>query len=291
MRCEARGGLAIAARNGMNSVLWTSGWWGPRARARRQSLVARVQPLLGVVAALAALELAVRAGAISRDSLPPTIDIVDALVAEAQQAAYWQAISTTLQAWAISLALATALAVPLGLMIGLNYYMFRATRPIIEFLRPVPSIALLPLAVLLYGVGRASSVFLATLGAFWQLLILTSYGARDLDPLHQETARSYRVRTVRRLAFVTLPGAVPYIATGLRIASTVALLLAIAAELLIGSPGVGRQMSAAQEGGANSLMYAYVITAGLIGLALNSIFVRLEGVALRWHPSQREARP
>ena len=88
---------------------------------------------------------------------------------------------------------------------------------------------------------------------------------------------------------VTLLGAVPYIATGLRIASATALILAITAELIIGSAGLGREINIARQGGATDLMYALIVTTGLLGWGLNSLFARGERRALHWHPSQRAA--
>jgi ABC-type nitrate/sulfonate/bicarbonate transport system permease component len=92
---------------------------------------------------------------------------------------------------------------------------------------------------------------------------------------------------------VTLPSAVPYIATGLRIASSVALILAVTAELVIGSQGLGRSINAARSGGNVALMYALIIATGVLGLLLNELFARAERRLLHWHPSYRpaEARP
>jgi ABC-type nitrate/sulfonate/bicarbonate transport system permease component len=272
-----------------NSGVGIDMWGGAASAAGRPSLPTWAQPLVGVAAVLAVSELVARTGAIA--SLPPATLVVARLWAEVREPAFWAAVGDTLQGWAVGLAVAIVVAIPLGLAIGLNELLFRATRPVIEFLRPVPSVALLPVAILLYGIGLPSKVFLAAIGAFWQLLILSVYGARDLDPVHREVARSYRIGRLRRFAWVTLPGAVRYLATGLRIASTVALLLSVTAELLIGAPGLGREMNLARQGGAVDLTYALIVAAGLLGWGLNLVFVRFERSVLRWHPSQREARP
>ena len=86
---------------------------------------------------------------------------------------------------------------------------------------------------------------------------------------------------------MTLPSAVPYIATGLRIASAVSLILTVTAELVIGSAGLGRSINVARSGGNEELMYALILTTGILGLLLNAIFVRAERRVLHWHPSQR----
>jgi ABC-type nitrate/sulfonate/bicarbonate transport system permease component len=92
---------------------------------------------------------------------------------------------------------------------------------------------------------------------------------------------------MQRLFRVTLPSAVPYIATGLRIASAVSLILTVTAELVIGSAGLGRSINVARSGGNEELMYALILTTGILGMLLNGIFVRAERRVLRWHPSQR----
>lgn len=248
-----------------------------------------VQPWLGVLAVLALIELVVRSGLLSSRYFPPMTDTFAALFEQLSESGYWTAIAHTLEGWAIGLGIAIAIAVPLGLALGFNEFLYRAARPIIEFLRPVPSVALIPLAILLYGTGLQSKVFLVVFASTWPLLIQTIYGARDLDPIQLETARSFRISRKDRILRVTLMGAVPYIATGLRIASATALILAITAELIIGSAGLGREINIARQGGATDLMYALIVTTGLLGWGLNTLFAAGERRVLHWHPSQRKA--
>lgn len=255
----------------------------------RRLTPAWLQPLLGVLGVLALLEALSRLNVIEPAVLPPVSAISGTLFTQLLEPSYWQAVGDTLRGWAIGLGIGAMLAVPLGLLIGLNHLLFRATRPIVESLRPIPSVGLVPLAILLFGIGLSSKVFLAAIASFWQMLILCIYGARDLEPMLQETARSYQIGWLRRLTRVTLPGTFPYIATGLRIASTVALLMTITAEILIGMSGLGLEMNRAREGGNVDLMYAMIVTAGLVGIVLNYMWVRLESQVLKWHPSQRNA--
>jgi ABC-type nitrate/sulfonate/bicarbonate transport system permease component len=246
-------------------------------------------PWLGVLGVLVLIELVVRVGLISSRYFPTVTDMGAALFDQLGQSGYWSAIANTLEGWAIGLAIAIAIAVPAGLLLGFNEVLYRAFRPTIEFLRPVPSVALIPLAILVYGTGLQSKVFLVAFAATWPLLIQTIYGARDLDPIALETARSFRIRRRDRILRVTLMGSVPYIATGLRISSATALILAITAELIIGSAGLGREINIARQGGAVDIMYALIVTTGLLGWGLNSLFAAGERRALHWHPSQRRA--
>ena len=232
------------------------------------------QPWLGVLGVLVLIELVVRSGLFSSRYFPPMTETGAALVGQLGESAYWTAILHTMQGWAIGLGIAIAIAVPFGLLLGFSEIAYHAFRPVIEFLRPVPSVALIPLAILVYGTGLQSKVFLVAFAATWPLLIQTIYGARDLDPVALETARSFRIRRRDRVLRVTLMGAVPYIATGLRISSATALILAITAELIIGSAGLGREINIARQGGAVDIMYALIVTTGLVGLGAELVVRR-----------------
>jgi ABC-type nitrate/sulfonate/bicarbonate transport system permease component len=120
--------------------------------------------------------------------------------------------------------------------------------------------------------------------------VATLYGVQDVDPVATDTARSFGFSRVQRLFRVTLPSAVPYIATGFRIASAVSLILTVTAELVIGAAGLGRSINLARSGGNEELMYALILATGVLGLLLNAVFVRAERRVLRWHPSQRGAQ-
>jgi ABC-type nitrate/sulfonate/bicarbonate transport system permease component len=113
------------------------------------------------------------------------------------------------------------------------------------------------------------------------------YGVRDVDPVALETARSVGVGRVERLYRITLPSSVPYIATGLRISSTVSLILAFTAELFMGTKGLGQLTNAAYSFGLETQVYALALATGFLGLAIQLHFTTLERRALRWHPSQR----
>ena len=173
------------------------------------------------------------------------------------------------------------------MLLGASDFAASAFRVPIEFLRPIPSAVLIPLLFLTLGSTLRSEVFLAAFGAFWPLLVQTMYGVHDVDPLAVETARSFKIGRVERLRRVTFPSAVPYIATGLRISSTVALILAFTAELFMGTPGLGQALNFAESYGLNDQMYALAVATGALGLVIHVAFGAIERRALRWHPSQR----
>jgi ABC-type nitrate/sulfonate/bicarbonate transport system permease component len=109
----------------------------------------------------------------------------------------------------------------------------------------------------------------------------------DIDMVANNTAKTYGLGRMARIRYVVFPTALPYLMTGVRLAATVALVLAITAELVIGSPGLGREIALAQSGGAISGMYALVLATGLIGVLINAVMRFIEKKTLSWHSSVR----
>ena len=205
-----------------------------------------------------------------------------------QTSVFWIAFGQTVRGWAIGLGLAALLAIPIGIALGSSNFAASAFRVPIEFLRPIPSAALIPLLFLTLGTTLKSEVFLATFGAFWPLLVQTMYGVRDVDPIALDTARSFRLGRNERLFRVTLPSALPYIMTGIRISSTVALILAFTAELFMGTPGLGQRLNYVETFGLNDQIYALALATGFLGVAIHFAVSAVEKHVLRWHPSQRK---
>jgi len=244
-------------------------------------------PWLGIAFMIALGELLTRTETISSRHFPPPTDMFAALADEVVTADFWAAVGNTLQGWALGLAIACAIAIPVGIVIGSSALLYRSVRAVIEFLRPIPSVALVPLAVLIWGSGLESKVFLAAFASTWPLLMQTLYGVQDVDPVATDTARSFGFSRGQRLLQVTLPSAVPYIATGVRISAAVALILAVTAELVIGAPGLGREINIARQSEAVDVMYGLIAVTGLLGWAVNIVFAQIERRVLHWHPSQR----
>jgi ABC-type nitrate/sulfonate/bicarbonate transport system permease component len=265
------------------------------ARARRSSLRARlVTPslgLVGILAFLAVWEAAPGLGLVNPTYLPPASEVIGHLVDYLGQPDFWLAVGQTMSSWAIGLGIAAASAITVGLLIGSSRVLRAATHSTIEFLRPVPSVALIPLAVLVFGISPESSVMLIVYACFWQILIQVLYGTADVDTVARDTARSFGLGRLARVRHVVIPTALPYIMTGLRLAAAVALILAITAELIIGSPGLGKQIALNQAGGATGPMYALVLATGLIGVGINLIARLVERRVLRWHTSVRTDVP
>jgi len=246
-----------------------------------------LQGLAGLVGFALLLEIVPRSGIISPDYLPPFSTIMVALFKEIKTATFWTALSDTLEAWAIGLVISVVAGVVIGIAIGSSRVLRSLTHSTIEFLRPIPSVALIPLAVLLFGSQIQSTLVLVVYAAFWQVLIQVLYGVQDVDPVARETARSYGLNAFAQIRYVIWPTTLPYLMTGVRLAAAVALILAITSEVAIDTQGLGKEITDTESGGAVAIMYAYVIVAGIIGVIVNLGARALERRVLAWHPSVR----
>lgn len=241
----------------------------------------------GLVVFLGLGEAMPRLGLVGEAHFPPTSRVASALAGELGDAAFWVALGDTLTGWALGLALAVGAGIVAGVVISVVPHLRRATASTIEFLRPIPSVALIPLAVLLYGTELRSVMLLVVYAAFWQVLIQVIYGIQDVDPVAEDTARSYGLGTWARIRHVLWPTALPYVMTGVRLAAAVALILAVTAELVIGAPGLGARIAVAQVSQAVPEMYALIVVTGLLGLLINTGARSVERRALAWHQSVR----
>ena len=243
--------------------------------------------VLGILTVVAVLEILPRTGLVNPAYLPPASTIFRTFVELLGDPAFWTNLGLTLRGWAIGLSLAMGLGIAAGLVIGSFRFLQEFTASTIEFLRPIPSVALIPLVVLIFGSKPQSALVLVVYAAFWQVLVQVLYGVADVDPVARDTARSYRFSFLSTGWNVVWPTALPYVVTGFRLAAAVALILEITAELIIGVPGLGQVIGVAQSSGAVAETYALVVAVGLVGLVVNLVARAVEKRVLRWHPSVR----
>lgn len=243
-----------------------------------------VLPALGVIGAVGVWTVVAAADLLPDRSFPSPGATAGALRELAADGRFWAQIGQTGSSWIVGLLVAVALAVPLGLLLGLSDLAFRMSRVVVEALRPIPPVVVLPLALLVLGGGTAFKVTLIGQGAVWPLLVQTSYGVRTTDPVALDTALSYRLGGVRRLVFVRLPSALPLMMTGLRLAAATAFAVCLVTELVGGAKGLGAVMVLAQSGGDVETVFAVTIVAGAWGLLIALVFGILERRALRWTP-------
>lgn len=239
---------------------------------------------VGTAAGLAALWAASNAtGIIDTAILPPVETVGWQIGAVLARPEFYAALGNTLFDALRGLLIATALGVPTGIFVGMFQGVDNATRMVVDFGRSFPVIALLPILVLLFGATAAMKVVAISIACFFPILIQTIYGARRLEPTIVDTIRSYRIPAHLRFFKVLLPAAGPYIATGLRIATTVSILVSVGVEIVSLTPGMGREIALSRSYNETGTTFAYIFYAGLLGVALTFLWDRLEGRLLAWH--------
>ena len=263
---------------------------GPALTRPGRATGRRRQPalgLLGILIVIALVEAIPRLGLVDRRFLPPFSTMARSLGRQITEGEFWTALVQTLIGWASGLAIAMIAGIVVGVVIGSIPFLRAITAITIEFLHPIPSVALIPLVVLIYGSRPQSALILVVYAAFWQVLVQVLYGVADVDPVVRDTARSYRFSRWAVVRTVVWPTAMPYVVTGFRLAAAVALILEITAELIIGVPGLGKSIGVAQSSGAVPETYALVIVVGIIGVLVNAAARAVGRHALRWHTSIR----
>jgi NitT/TauT family transport system permease protein len=151
-------------------------------------------------------------------------------------------------------------------------------------MRPIPSVAIIPLAILLIPEDSLMKVSVIVYASLWPILINTLYGMHDVDPLAKESMRTFGFGPLAVLARVSLPSAAPFMATGVRIAAGIALVLAVSAELLAGGVnGIGVFAVAAGSGNRMDLIMAATLWAGIFGVVANLALQTAERRLFRWH--------
>jgi NitT/TauT family transport system permease protein len=238
----------------------------------------------GVAGFLVLGELFIRFG-MSEDLIfpPPSAILVEAagLLADPE---FLEGSLTTIGNWALGLLIAVAVAVPLGVLLGAVPPVERAIRPLLEFLRPIPSVAIIPLAILLIPVDELMKVSVIVYASLWPILINTLYGMHDVDPLAKDSLRSFGFGELAVLGRVSLPNAAPFVATGVRIAAGIALVLAVSAELIAGGvAGLGVFVVQAGSGNRMDLVMAATVWAGVFGVLANIALLGAERRVFRWH--------
>ncbi|WP_433263065.1 ABC transporter permease [Actinosynnema sp. CS-041913] len=237
--------------------------------------------LLGVAGFLVVWELFGRSRLVPAEYLPPPSVVGAELLELLGDEAFLRDIVATVLALLIAIGLSVGIAVPLGLVLGSVPAVRQATRAVVEFLRPIPSVALIPLAILVLGIGPEMKIALAVYAAVWPILFNTIYALDELDPLLVETARVFGTGRVRVLFSVALPSSLPFVLTGIRLAATTCLVVLVSVELLAGgSGGLGQFIMEARSGsGRMDLVLAGTVVAGVIGFAVNE---GLERAQRRW---------
>jgi NitT/TauT family transport system permease protein len=254
--------------------------------------------LLGTAGVLAICELVGRSGLVNPDQLPPPSVIGARLVELFNDYDFSLDVVATVFSWAMALGIAILIAVPLGVLFGSVPMVGSAASAIVEFLRPIPSVAMIPLALVALGGPAETKVWLAVFGAVWPILFNTVHAVGDIDPVQINTAKAFNLSRRQMLTSVKLPSIAPFVLTGIRVSASIALILVVSTEVLAGGSsesatllergGLGGFITDAGTGGARmDLAIAGTFVAGLVGFVINLVFVAVQRRWVNWSDGDR----
>ena len=230
-----------------------------------------------VPAALLALaEVGFRVSVGASDSLAPPSSVAAALIAAVGDGSLLVGTSKTLATMLMGLGLGVGGGLVAGIALGFSETLRRAAFLTVEMLRPIPSVALLPLSLLIFGFGYRMEVAVIAFATFWPSLILTQSAVAQIEPRLIEVSRLMGLSRLQTAWKIVLPAAAPRLLTGLRLAVGFALVVAVTAEIVSNPQGLGHDLMIAQETLRPERMLAVLLWVGLIGWGLNVALLRLE---------------
>ncbi len=248
---------------------------------RRRTVLSRIRAFVLPVLLLAALEWWARTVGRGSDAVAPPTAALQALAGAVTDGSLLAATGFTLGSAAIGLAIASALGLALGTLLGLSRRAAGMGFLSIEVLRPIPSVALIPLAMLVFGFGMRMEVSVVAFACAWPLLILTQAAVRQVDPQLLEVALALQLGPLARFTRIVLPAIVPRLFVALRLGVTIALVVAVTVEIAANPHGMGYALMIAQQSLDPALMLAWLFWIGLVGFAINAGALRLQTAVAR----------
>jgi NitT/TauT family transport system permease protein len=230
----------------------------------------RVKPFVLPVAALIALEIWARAVHLQSDSLAPPSAIAAALGEAFRDGSILAATRDTLASAFAGLLIGGAVGLAFGIALGIFHVFDRLMEVTIEAIRPIPSIALLPIALIALGFGYRMEIVIVAFACVWPVLILSRAAIGGIEPRLIEVSRALRLSPVYRVRKIIIPAALPRIFLAFRLAAGIALIVAVTVEIAINPIGLGAAIMTAQQALRPDLMLAYLLWIGVIGYALNA---------------------
>jgi ABC-type nitrate/sulfonate/bicarbonate transport system permease component len=228
-------------------------------------------------------EASARAAILTTAGFPPFSRVCEALWALTVTGKIGNLLLPSLERLIIGYSIAVAVGVAAGIAMGYFRAAYNLFEPLTEMLRPIPSPAYIPIAILFLGLGNEMKIFAIAFTSFFPILLNTYSGVQSVDVIQINTARTFGFSSAATLLKVIIPAALPQICTGMRISLAIALIMVVISEMVASVDGIGFFILNSQRGFRIPDMYAGVIVLGILGYALNALFVRVEHYVLRWH--------
>ena len=253
----------------------------------RRRIQTAFPPIVALALILTAWELVVDIWRIPKYLLPGPLIVFSTAIT--RWGDLMNAVSTTFLAALAGLSLSIVIGVTAALVMAQSKMLERTLYPYAVILQTIPIVAIAPLVVIWFGAGTPAVIVISFLISLFPMISNTSAGLTSTDHNLMNMFDLYNANWWQRIVKLKLPFALPYIMTGLRISSTVALILAFTAELFMGTGGLGLRMNVADSFGLTSQVYALALAIGFLGISIHLALSALERRVLHWHPSQRSA--
>jgi NitT/TauT family transport system permease protein len=215
---------------------------------------------------------------------PSPLAVERGLAELARKGLLWSYIGDSLRRVALGFDAAVALGIPIGLTLGWYPAVNQVVNPVMQMLRPISPIAWIPVAILMFGVGDVTPVFLIFLAAFFPIVVACVSGVSNVSPIFRRAARNFGLTAPQLLARVVFPASLPQIIVGLRLALGIAWMVVVAAEMVAVDSGLGYLVIDARNSGKRyDLVVAAMLMIGVIGFALDLCFRSLRNLrSVRW---------
>ena len=233
----------------------------------------RLKGLALPLAALTMLEVSARVTDLQSDSLAPPSAIATALWGAFWDGSAFVATRDTLVSAFAGLLVGGAIGLAMGIALGIFHVLDRLLELTIESVRPIPSIALLPIALIALGFGYRMEIVIVAFACIWPVLIMSRAAVADIEPRLIEVSRVLRLSPMERVRKIIIPAALPRIFLAFRLAAGIALIVAVTVEVAINPIGLGAEIMTAQQALRPDLMLAYLVWIGTVGYALNTALV------------------
>lgn len=240
-----------------------------------------LRPLVLPALLIGLYELYARRAGLYSDAIAPPSQALLAFWRALRDGSLWQATAFTLSAAGLGLLVGALLGLLCGTVLGLSARAARIGFLSVEVLRPVPSIALVPLAMLVFGFGLRMEVSVVAFATFWPLLILAQSAARQVDQRLLEVAQALQLSWTARLWKIVLPAMVPRLFVALRLGVAIALVVAVTVEIAANPHGMGYAIMIAQQSMEPALMLAWLFWIGVVGVGVNALAQKLQTALAR----------
>src|SRR5450755_4425609 len=233
----------------------------------RRFLLGSILPALFI----AVWEISSRTGVLTLESLSRPSDILHAGIVGLADGSILIATGQTFETALLGLTFAAVAGIMAGAVLGLSPVLERVIDPTIEALRPIPAVAFIPLALMMFGFGVSMEATIVAYACVWPILIVTISAVRSIEPRLLEVADTLEMNFAQRLHKIILPAAFIRINVGLRVATGIALVVAVTVEIVLNPRGLGYSLMLAQQSLRVDIMYAQLLWLCVIGYALNSL--------------------